>query len=51
MQSINQLANVQTTGANIVGNFNADTLSEKLVGTAAGCVVNAVVSTAWRPFR
>ncbi|MFA7292942.1 MAG: DUF637 domain-containing protein [Rhodocyclaceae bacterium] len=46
MQSINQLANVQTTGANIVGNFNADTLGQNLMGIGARGVVNAGVSTA-----
>ncbi|MFA7293735.1 MAG: DUF637 domain-containing protein, partial [Rhodocyclaceae bacterium] len=46
MQSINQLANVQTTGANIVGNFNADTFAQNLGGIAARGVVNAGVNTA-----
>jgi hypothetical protein len=46
MQSINQLANVQTTGANIVGSFNADTFGQNLVGMAARGVVNAGVNTA-----
>jgi filamentous hemagglutinin len=46
MQSINQLANVQTTGANIVGNFNADTFGQNLLGIGARGVVNAGVNTA-----
>jgi filamentous hemagglutinin len=46
MQSINQLANVQTTGANIVGRFSADTLGQNLGGMALRGVVNASVSTA-----
>jgi len=46
MQSINQLANVQTTGANIVGSFNADTFAQNLGGMALRGVVNASVSTA-----
>jgi hypothetical protein len=46
MQSINQLANVQTTGSNIVGGFNADTFGQNLGGIAARGVVNAGVSTA-----
>jgi filamentous hemagglutinin len=46
MQSINQLANVQTTGANIVGSFSADTFGQNLAGMAARGVVNAGVNTA-----
>ena len=46
VQSINQLANVQTTGANIVGNFNAGTFGQNLLGIGARGVVNAGVSTA-----
>ncbi len=45
MQSINQLANVQTTGANIVGNFNADTFGQNLLGIGARGVVSAGVNS------
>ena len=41
-QSLNHLANVQTTGANIVGNFNADTFGQNLLGMAGRGVVNAI---------
>lgn len=46
MQSINPLANVQTTGANIVGKFSADTFAQNLGGMALRGVVNAGVNTA-----
>ena len=46
MQSINQLANVQTTGANIVGKFSIDTLGQNLTGMTMRGVVNAGVNSA-----
>jgi len=47
MQSLNQMAGVQTTGSNLVsGHFNADTFTRNLVGMAGRGVVNAGVSSA-----
>ena len=45
-ESLNQMANVQTTAGNIVGNFNPDTFGQNLLGMAGRGLVNAGVNTA-----
>ncbi|MEN6586586.1 MAG: DUF637 domain-containing protein [Sulfuricella sp.] len=46
MQSLNQMANVQTTAGNVVGTFNADTFGQNLLGMAGRGVMTAGVNTA-----